>query len=112
MAKSAKPLSVSEIKNAKPKEKLYKMYDGLGMYLAVAPTGKKVWRFDYTDKESYFTVNIDGRPSKWICRLYIKEKVNYMVVLDGKEYIRYDFKEINDLYQFANIFEKRAAEIL
>lgn len=69
-------------------------------------------RIDYTDKESYFTVNIDGRPSKWICRLYIKEKVNYMVVLDGKEYIRYDFKEINDLYQFANIFEKRAAEIL
>lgn len=52
MAKSAKPLSVSEIKNAKPKEKLYKMYDGLGMYLAVSPTGKKVWRFDYVEKET------------------------------------------------------------
>lgn len=52
MAKSAKPLSISEIKNAKPKDKLYKMYDGLGMYLAVSPTGKKVWRFDYTDKET------------------------------------------------------------
>lgn len=49
MAKSAKPLSVSEIKNAKPNDKLYKMYDGLGMYLAVSPTGKKVWRLDYKD---------------------------------------------------------------
>lgn len=52
MAKTAKPLSISEIKNAKPKDKLYKMYDGLGMYLAVSPTGKKVWRFDYVENET------------------------------------------------------------
>lgn len=49
MARITKPLTVSEIRKAKPKDKLYKLYDGLGLYLAVSPTGKKVWRFDYTD---------------------------------------------------------------
>lgn len=49
MARITKPLTVSEIRKAKPKDRLYKLYDGLGLYLAISPTGKKVWRFDYTD---------------------------------------------------------------
>lgn len=50
MARLTKPLTLSEIRKAKPKDKLYKLYDGGGLYLAVSPTGKKVWRFDYTDQ--------------------------------------------------------------
>ena len=49
MARITKPLTLSEIRKAKAKEKLYKLYDGQGLYLAISPTGKKVWRFDYTD---------------------------------------------------------------
>lgn len=95
--------------------KIITTQDELDAYYLIKSTLRKIIdpnRINYTDKETYFTVNIDGRPSKWICRLYIKEKVNYMVVLDGKEYIRYDFKEINDLYQFSDILEKRASELL
>ena len=42
-------ITLKEIKDAKPREKLYKLTDGMGLYLAVLPSGKKVWRFDYVD---------------------------------------------------------------
>lgn len=34
-------------KNAKPKEKTYKMSDGGGLYLEVTPKGSKLWRLKY-----------------------------------------------------------------
>ncbi|WP_412476618.1 tyrosine-type recombinase/integrase [Flavobacterium sp. TBRC 19031] len=34
-------------KNAKPKEKAYKVYDSAGLYLHIMPTGSKLWRFRY-----------------------------------------------------------------
>ncbi len=41
------PLTNIDIKNAKPKEKPYKLYDAGGLYLIVTPSGGKWWRFDY-----------------------------------------------------------------
>jgi hypothetical protein len=35
------------IKQAKPKEKPYKLPDGNGSYLEVMPSGSKYWRFKY-----------------------------------------------------------------
>ncbi|GAB3683631.1 tyrosine-type recombinase/integrase [Salinisphaera aquimarina] len=40
-------LTATQIKNAKPGEKPYKLSDGAGMYLLVAPTGGKSWRLKY-----------------------------------------------------------------
>ena len=40
-------LAATAVKNAKPKEKPYKMADGGGLYLLVNPNGKKYWRFKY-----------------------------------------------------------------
>lgn len=40
-------LSDSSCKRAKPKEKAYKLADGLGMYLEVMPNGSKYWRLKY-----------------------------------------------------------------
>ncbi|WP_269845029.1 tyrosine-type recombinase/integrase [Wohlfahrtiimonas populi] len=37
------------MKEAKPKPRAYKLFDGNGLILAVYPTGKKVWRLDYYD---------------------------------------------------------------
>ena len=47
MAKIVKPLSFLQIKNAKPKEKTYKLSDGGGLYLEVTPAGSKLWRMKY-----------------------------------------------------------------
>lgn len=40
-------LTNNEIKNAKPREKAYKLSDGDGLFLLVAPNGSKYWRFKY-----------------------------------------------------------------
>ena len=47
MPRKVTPLTDSAIKTAKPKEKLYKLTDGLGLYLDIKPTGSKLWRFKY-----------------------------------------------------------------
>ena len=48
MPKIVKPLTDTQIKNAKPKEKAYKLSDGKGLYLIVEPNSRKWWRFEYT----------------------------------------------------------------
>jgi integrase len=40
-------LSDAKVRNAKPLSKPYKMTDGEGMFLLVAPSGSKYWRFKY-----------------------------------------------------------------
>ena len=40
-------LTDTAIRAAKPREKSYKLFDGLGLYLEVASTGSKLWRFKY-----------------------------------------------------------------
>lgn len=40
-------LTVVEIKNAKPKEKPYKMADEKGLYLLINPNGSKLWKCKY-----------------------------------------------------------------
>lgn len=37
----------TQVKNAKPADKQYKLTDGGGMYLLVRPDGAKYWRYDY-----------------------------------------------------------------
>jgi len=41
------PLSDVKVRNAKPREKDYKLADGGGLYLLVTTTGSKLWRFKY-----------------------------------------------------------------
>lgn len=47
MPKLATPLTDVQVKNAKPKDKPYKLADGGGMYMEVMPTGAKLWRMKY-----------------------------------------------------------------
>ncbi|AZV46887.1 hypothetical protein C3L23_06245 [Nautilia sp. PV-1] len=58
MPRIATPLNDTKIKKAKPKEKLYKMFDGDGLYLEIKPSGKKTWRIKYrlNGKEKTYTI--------------------------------------------------------
>jgi integrase len=61
MPRIALPLSDTQIKNAKPKDKPYKLADGGGLYLEIMPTGKKLWRMKYQQangKESRLSFGI------------------------------------------------------
>ncbi|WP_109476689.1 integrase arm-type DNA-binding domain-containing protein [Paraburkholderia sp. C35] len=50
-----------EIKQAKPREKLYKIFDERGLYIEVSPTGGKWWRFKY---------RIDGKEKRLSLGVY------------------------------------------
>ncbi|MGE0109714.1 MAG: tyrosine-type recombinase/integrase [Bdellovibrionales bacterium] len=52
------PLSDIKIRNAKPKEKPYKLTDGGGLFLLVKPIGSKLWRlkYRYMGKEKLFSI--------------------------------------------------------
>ncbi len=47
MPKRIQPLSDIQIKNAKPKDKEFKLVDGFGLHLLVTPSGGKLWRLQY-----------------------------------------------------------------
>lgn len=51
MAKRITPLSDIQVKNAKAKEKEYKLFDGGGLYLLVTISGGRLWRFKYRFNE-------------------------------------------------------------
>lgn len=40
-------LTETTIRNAKPREKSYKLFDERGLFMLVAPTGGRLWRFRY-----------------------------------------------------------------
>ena len=58
MARMVAPLTDTKIKRAKAKEKLYKLFDGEGLYLEVKPSGVKTFRVKYrfNNKEKTYTI--------------------------------------------------------
>lgn len=47
MARTTKPLTNTEVKQAKPKEKEFNLNDGEGLALRIKPNGSKLWVFIY-----------------------------------------------------------------
>ena len=47
MANTTKPLTATEVKQAKAREKVYNLYDGGGLCLRVKPNASKLWLFNY-----------------------------------------------------------------
>lgn len=48
MARTTKPLTNTEVKQAKPKDREYNLADGQGLYLRVKPNASKLWLFNYS----------------------------------------------------------------
>jgi integrase len=47
MAKLIVPLTEMQVRNAKRREKAYRLFDGGGLYLEVAPGGSRIWRMKF-----------------------------------------------------------------
>lgn len=56
------PLTDSAIKTAKPKEKPYKLADGLGLYLLINPNGSRLWRIKYRIESKEKTLSLGAYP--------------------------------------------------
>jgi len=55
-------LTNTQIKNAKPKDKQYKLSDQGGLYLLVRSNGSKVWKYDYRLNDKRLTHTIGTYP--------------------------------------------------
>jgi hypothetical protein len=55
-------LNDQKCKNAKPKEKTYKLFDGGGLYLEVMPAGGKLWRLKYRFGSKEKRLSFGGYP--------------------------------------------------
>ena len=47
MPRTVRPLSDAAIRAAKPRAKPFRLFDGLGLYIEVHPSGAKLWRMKY-----------------------------------------------------------------
>lgn len=62
MARRTIPLTDTEIKNAKPKEKDYKLTDGMGLYLLITKAGGKHWKLKYTFEGKEQKISLGAYP--------------------------------------------------
>lgn len=78
-------LTAIQVRNAKPKDKPYKLNDGKGLFLHVAKSGKKTWRyrFELSGTESTFVLGEypvlsleDARAERVTLRELVKSGIN------------------------------------
>ena len=54
----------------------------------------------YKDTYSYFVILYENKVTKWICRVYLKESIKYVIIPDNdKKEIRYEIDNISDIYK-------------
>ncbi|GAW86554.1 conserved hypothetical protein [Bathymodiolus platifrons methanotrophic gill symbiont] len=101
MARVTKPLTNTEVKQAKPKDKEFNLVDGDGLALRVKPNGSKLWIFNYfrpyTKKRtslsfgSYPAISLaDARSKRATARELLAKEI------DPKEH-REDTNRLNDI---------------
>lgn len=61
MGKIIAPLTETQVRNAKPRDKNYKLFDGGGLFLDVAPSGSRIWRLKFRQKNGKENVLTFGR---------------------------------------------------
>ncbi len=73
------------VKNAKPRERAYKMADGAGMYLLVKPNGGRYWRLDYRYRDKHKTLALGVYPEVSLAEARIKREHARRQIRDGTD---------------------------
>lgn len=104
MPKIVKPLSDTEIKKAKTKDKNYKLSDGHGLYLLVQSNGTKLFRFDFAFEKKRNTISFgtypetslkEAREKREIAREQLRNGINPSIKKSIQEItLKPTFKEI------------------
>ncbi|MCD6259244.1 MAG: integrase arm-type DNA-binding domain-containing protein [Helicobacteraceae bacterium] len=92
MPRVTKPLSDTEIKKAKTKDKTYKLADGKGLYLVVKNNGTKFFRFDYSFSNKRKSISFGIYP-----------KISLLEAREKREEARSNIKEGIDPVHAKNI---------
>jgi len=108
-----KPLTDIEVKKAKfdPSKKITKLSDGGGLYLLVAPTGSKLWRFQYRFGDKQKMLAFGSYPSLSLAEARQRRDDAKKLLANGVD--PGEFKKIHKASQTAlieNSFESVARE--
>lgn len=87
------PLTNTQAKNAKPKEKQYKLADQGGMYLLVRPNGSKAWKYDFRLHGKRLTYAIGTYPDTSLADARESLLVAKKLVKAGSNPVEQDRKE-------------------
>lgn len=97
MPRSTTPLSDTEIKKSKIKDKTYKLSDGQGLYLVVKDNGTKFFRYDYTFQNKRKSMSFGTYPDVSLKDARIKRDETKKLLLDGIDPIEYKNNNIPTL---------------
>ena len=87
-------LSDAKCKSAKPKEKGYKLFDGHGLYLMIAPSGGKLWRFTYRLNGKAQTVSMGAYPLLSLADARAKREEIRLALLKGESLVPVKKKDL------------------
>lgn len=114
MPKLVVPLTDVRIRNAKSKDKPYKLADGGGLYLEITPTGSKLWRMKFkrtNGKES--RLSFGSYPITSLATAREKRDEAKALARTGIDLaIHRDGEKVAQAYRAANTFEAIAREWL
>ena len=103
--------TIDEPENIPREEKIITTSDEIQSYYIVKSilseycSPKKIY---YKDTESYFGILYDNKVTKWICRVYLKESVKYIIIPNkDKKDIRYELANIEDIYKLKDYLIER-----
>ena len=104
MPRITKPLSDTEIKKSKEKEKVYKLSDGQGLYLVIKTNGTKFFRFDYEIDGKRKSMSFGVYPDISLKEARIKRDESKQLIKNCIDPIRE--KRNQDMVTFKDITEK------
>lgn len=124
MARRTIPLSDTQIKKAKPKEKGYKLFDGDGLFLWISKTGGKLWRLKYISPVSAKekTFSIGKYPDVTLAKARVERDHLRQLIANGidpseekqqnkKEHIKTEIKKLDTFGKLAEDFLKHKTKI-
>ena len=79
------PLTETQAKNAKPRERAYKLADSEGLFLLVQPNGTRLWRMKYRFAGKEKLLSFGAHPALGIAAARDKRKAAKALLAEGKD---------------------------
>ncbi len=76
-------LNDTRVRNAKSREKAFKLYDKRGLFLLVTPTGGRLWRFKYSMHDREKLLSLGAYPDVTLKRARGKREAARKLIADG-----------------------------
>ena len=116
MARTIKPLTATQINQAKPKAKDYKLSDGGGLYLLITKAGGKHWKLKYKFDGKEKKLSLGAYPDITLLKARELREENKQLVANGSNpnELKKEKRELQkqEVIKSSNTFEKIALERL